>query len=110
MKGLLVSKGIQFDKNHDLAYLINFAKDGESISQAVNLSCNRLSQHGVSTRYPGKTQVNESDAKTAIKDMNKIGVWVKNQFEKMREQEEKEQKKSAEKSQKAKDDNYGYGR
>ena len=42
--------------------------------------------------------------------MNKIGVLVKNQFEKMREQEEKEQKKSAEKSQKAKDDNYGYGR
>ena len=87
LKALLVGKNIPFDRKHDLVYLIELNKtDDISIPADVYSSCERLTQHGISPRYPGGSEITEADTKLALSDMDRINQWVKEEFARMETQ------------------------
>lgn len=73
LKALGIANDIEPEKTHDLAFLLNKYenKTGKSISTEIKLSCTRLSDYNIKTRYPNDFQLDYNKVSLALLDMKK---------------------------------------
>lgn len=76
LKALLVQRGIDFPKVHDMTQLKNLIAQVEPDIQRVQNELKLLDPYGVDVKYPG-LDVTEEEAKEAIKAMKAIRKFVR---------------------------------
>jgi len=68
LKALLVLKGIEFQKKHDLTYLLNLLLSSEPTLEFIRNELDALNDYAIDIRYPGDFAMKD-EAKTAIRYM-----------------------------------------
>jgi HEPN domain-containing protein len=77
LKGLLVQRGIAFQRTHVLETLLDLLKEGNvAVPPAVDEAFT-LTQYAVQARYPGEWEpVTEEEARSALKSAAEVLAWV----------------------------------
>ena len=76
IKSMLISRGINFDKSHDLNILLTHLD--VSVSDEVERASSELNYHSVQDRYPGHGEpVDDSALRDAIKSAETLIVCAK---------------------------------
>jgi len=76
VKGYLFSKNIAAPKTHDIRELCDMCAEIESGFSNFNREANTLTRYAVLPRYPKEFELEEHDAKTAIKYADRIMEFV----------------------------------
>ena len=76
MKAMLISKGAEFPKTHDLLLLNNLCSNAGIFLEINPKLLNTLSDYAVRTRYPGEAP-NEEDAREAIQIMKPVRAFAR---------------------------------
>lgn len=76
IKGVLVSRGVEFPKTHAIATLLTLAEENElSIPDAIRPAAG-LTRYAVTTRYPAVEQVIEEDYVEALELAERVVAWA----------------------------------
>jgi len=78
LKAVCISKGIIFQRTHDISYLIDLVEnEGIEVPDVVK-NGRYLTQYAVETRYPGiYDPIDEDEFKEALKDAETIFNWAR---------------------------------
>jgi len=72
LKAVLQAKGREIPRVHDLLELRRQISDSLFDSADIDRACSHLTIFGVSFRYPGKLDLEETDAETALSEARRI--------------------------------------
>ena len=76
LKGFLALNGHEIIKIHDLILLNKFCQKYDKNFESINEECLRLTDYGVTIRYPYPMDLNETDMILAVKDAQKIKNFI----------------------------------
>ncbi len=76
VKAMLISKGAEFPKTHDLLMLNNLCSNAGIFLEINPKLLNTLTDYAVRTRYPGE-EPTEEDAKEAMQIMKSVRTFAK---------------------------------
>jgi HEPN domain-containing protein len=77
LKGFLIAYNVQPPKIHDLIILLTLCENVVSVVSKVVLQCNFLNKFSVVTRYPNELQLNETDARVAVRYAKEVSDFIK---------------------------------
>lgn len=78
LKGFLVSRGVEFERTHDLLRIIDECIKIEESFSAIVRYCMKLNPYSVITRYPSELELIDSDAESALVQARTIITHVNN--------------------------------
>ena len=78
LKGFLFHNNVDFPKIHDLSELVAMCIEIDSEFMKFTNQCRYLNNFAVMPKYPNELQINEDDAKTAIRFAEEIKEFVLN--------------------------------
>jgi len=78
LKGFLVSRGVEFERTHDLLRIIDECIKIEESFSAIVRYCMKLNPYSVITRYPSELELIDSDAESALVQARTIITPVNN--------------------------------
>lgn len=78
LKAFLVSRGVSFEKTHDLVYLNRLCESLSPVFSDIMRNCLELNPYAVVARYPSQLELIESDALAALKSAEAIKTTALN--------------------------------
>lgn len=76
LKGFLALNGEEIKKTHDLIQLNKMCQKYDNGFATIEEECLMLTDYGVQVRYPFPMDVNESDMKLALRNIQKIKDYI----------------------------------
>lgn len=77
IKAILIHKGIEFQRSHDLIYLLELLSNNTAISQDKYIKAVILNGYGVQIRYPNKIiKLSKEDLQQAIAISDEFRLFV----------------------------------
>ncbi len=76
LKGILISKGVELKKTHDLGLLAEMLSDYIEVEERYLEICDNLTPYGVKIRYPQELDIDEIHTKRAVEEARTIYDWL----------------------------------
>lgn len=77
LKGVLISKGVNIKKTHDLGLLAEMLQAYMDIDEEFLEICDDLTPYGVTIRYPQEIMIEGHHVKKALEETKKLFFWLK---------------------------------
>jgi len=77
LKAYLVSRSIEFEKVHDLGYLLDHCMAGDARFDSLRDSVEPLTVYAIAFRYPGPADPSREDVESALGRVEQVWMFVK---------------------------------